>query len=42
LNRGRGIGIFSTLKGIKEFLAGKTKNREWIMQKYIERPLLYK
>ena len=35
-------GIFNTLNGIKNFLNRKKNNREWIMQKYIERPLLYK
>jgi tubulin---tyrosine ligase len=45
-NRGRGITVCSTLDEIKVRLKGKEKNsngtaRTFIIQKYIEKPLLY-
>lgn len=40
MNQGKGIEIFSTLKDIQLCLCSKMHNTEWIVQKYIERPLL--
>jgi len=41
LNQGRGIEIFKHLKDIVSFLVNKSCNTYWVIQKYIERPLLY-
>ena len=42
MNQGRGIEIFKNdLHGIKKFLETKSVNSYWVIQKYIERPLLY-
>jgi len=42
-NQGRGIEVFNNdLLGITKFLAIKSPNTYWVIQKYIERPLLYK
>lgn len=38
LSRGRGIEVFSNLEDIYEYTGGKDKN--WIIQKYIENPLI--
>ena len=41
-NQGRGIEIFkNNLTDMKKFLASKPPNTYWVVQKYIERPLLY-
>ena len=40
-NQGRGIELFSDLKEIKKFLASKKENSYFVVQKYIEKPLLY-
>jgi len=43
MNQGRGIEIFKNdLNGMKRFLEGKNSNSYWVIQKYIEKPLLYK
>eukprot|EP00347_Sterkiella_histriomuscorum_P010551 403375852 len=42
MNQGKGIEIFNTLKQIYSFLANKPQDQLWIVQKYIEKPLLYK
>mmetsp|Transcript_34002 Transcript_34002/g.33150 ORF Transcript_34002/g.33150 Transcript_34002/m.33150 type:complete len:152 (+) Transcript_34002:538-993(+) len=41
LNQGRGIEIFDTLKQVMSFLANKSVDQQWVIQKYIEKPLLY-
>lgn len=41
-NQGRGIEICKNLREIKQCLIGKPPHSEWIVQKYIEKPLLYK
>jgi hypothetical protein len=40
-NQGRGIELFRQLKDIESFLAAKPVSSSWIVQKCIERPLLY-
>ena len=41
-NQGRGIEIFkNNIAEMKRFLTSKSTNTYWIIQKYIERPLLY-
>ena len=40
-NRGRGIELISNYKQLLANLAGKLKGETFIIQKYIERPLLY-
>ena len=42
-NQGRGIEIFkNNLAEMKKFLESKPPNTYWVIQKYIERPLLFK
>ena len=38
---GRGIEVFKSLKDINSFLYSRPHNSFWVVQKYIERPLLY-
>ena len=41
-NQGRGIEVFKNdLPGMKKFLSSKPPNTYWVVQKYLERPLLY-
>lgn len=43
MNQGRGIEVYrNDLLGMKRFLESKPPNSYWVVQKYIERPLLYK
>lgn len=42
LNQGRGIEIYKNIKDIISFLVSKPCNTYWVLQKYIEKPLLYK
>jgi len=42
LNQGRGIEICHSLKEIKTVLLTKITNSIWVVQKYIEKPLLFK
>ncbi|CDW84366.1 tubulin-tyrosine ligase family protein [Stylonychia lemnae] len=42
LNQGRGIQIFSKINQIFEYLENNdTQNNYWVIQKYVERPLLF-
>lgn len=40
-NQGKGIEFFSKLTDILSFVASKSTHNYWVVQKYIERPLLY-
>lgn len=42
MNRGRGIEIFHSKEDILKFISSKQLFTKWVVQKYIERPLLYK
>lgn len=42
MNRGRGIEIFHNKEDILRFISTRPLFSKWIVQKYIERPLLYK
>lgn len=42
LNRGRGIGIFNDQAEMRKFLHSKKPGSQWVIQKYLEKPLLYK
>lgn len=42
LNQGRGIEIFSDLDKMLSFINSKSAGSHFVVQKYIERPLLYK
>ncbi|CAI2376878.1 unnamed protein product [Moneuplotes crassus] len=42
MNRGRGIEIFHSKEEILNFISSKPVFSRWVVQKYIERPLLYK
>ena len=41
-NQGKGIKIFSDLNSIIRFLESSIKFTYWVIQKYLERPLLFK
>ena len=41
LNQGRGIEIFKQQKDIFNFIMSKRQSAKWVIQKYIEKPLLY-
>jgi hypothetical protein len=41
-NQGKGIKIMDNLDNISRFLEGSIKFSYWVIQKYIEKPLLYK
>lgn len=42
MNRGKGIEIFHNKEDILKFLSTRPVMSKWVVQKYIERPLLYK
>ena len=41
-NQGRGIEIFNEIGEIIRFVSSRHRGSLWLIQKYIERPLLYK
>lgn len=41
LNQGRGIEICHNIKDVKSVLGSKLPNTVWVVQKYIEKPLLF-
>ena len=41
-NRGYGISVSDTVEGVKGLVDGNKQKRTFIVQKYLERPLLYK
>lgn len=41
MNRGRGIEVFNNLKDIMNFVGTKNPRARYVVQKYIERPMLY-
>ena len=41
-NQGRGIEIFNELNDITRFISSRPKFTCWVVQKYVERPLLFK
>ena len=42
MNQGRGIEICKNLREIKQCIFGTSECNQWVVQKYIEKPLLYK
>jgi len=42
MNRGKGIEIFHDKQSILKFLSSRPTYSKWVVQKYIEKPLLYK
>lgn len=42
LNQGKGIHIFNQWEEIVTFINGRPAGTQWVVQKYIERPLLYR
>ena len=42
LNQGRGIQLFSKIRDIVNFMNEQPVDSQWVVQKYIERPILYK
>eukprot|EP00347_Sterkiella_histriomuscorum_P014075 403362257 len=42
MNQGRGIEIFNDLQEIQKFLSSRPMFSYWVIQKYIEKPLLFK
>lgn len=40
LSRGRGISCFNTLEAILDYTSTKQENRRWVVQKYIENPMV--
>lgn len=41
MNQGKGIEIFNSMKQVNSYLTNKPLDMQWIVQKYIEKPLLY-
>ena len=40
LNRGRGIAIMRNMKEIQDYVFNSRQVKDWVIQKYIEKPLL--
>ena len=40
-NQGRGIEVFNSLKDIMKYLENKAVDSKWVVQKYLEKPLLW-
>ena len=41
LNQGKGIQIFNSQQDVFNFILSKKASSKWVIQKYLERPLLY-
>ena len=41
-NQGRGIQMFSKIRDIIQYMQEQASDSQWVVQKYIEKPLLYK
>ena len=41
MNQGRGIEIIKSIRDLKESLSSKPPHSQWVIQKYIEKPMLY-
>jgi len=41
-NQGRGIQLFSKIRDILNFMQEQPEDSQWVVQKYIEKPLLYR
>lgn len=41
-NQGKGIEIFRNIKDIQQFIFTRPINTYWVVQKYVEKPMLYK
>lgn len=41
LNRGRGIEVYNNIKDIMNFIGAKSMKSRYVIQKYIEKPMLY-
>jgi hypothetical protein len=41
-NQGKGIQIFNKIRDIVSFINDQVSDSQWVVQKYIEKPLLYK
>jgi tubulin--tyrosine ligase len=42
MNQGKGIELSNSLKEIIRYIASRSPFSTWVVQKYIEKPMLYK